>query len=66
MAENTVEHRDVQAREVISGYVLVGNRRFNSVSTGVNVSSQTVETVAADRAAALTAIQNFLNTGAFS
>lgn len=64
--ENTIEQRDIQAREVIGGYVIVGNRRFNSVTDGTNVAAQTLETVVESRDAALAAIQNFLNTGAFS
>lgn len=64
--ENTIEQRDVQAREVFGGgYVLAGNRRYNSVTDGTNVASQTIEFVAADRTAALAAITSFLNTGAF-
>ena len=64
--EGTIEQRDVQAREVIGGYVLSGNRRFNSPTDGTNIASQTIETVAPNRDAAITAITTFLTTGAFA
>lgn len=64
---NTIEQRDVQAREVFGGgYVLVGNRRFNDATDGSVVSVTTVETIAADRPSAITAMTTFLNTGAFA
>jgi hypothetical protein len=62
---NTVEQRDVQCRQVVGGFVLAGNRRFNSTADGTCVQAQTIETVTTDTASTLTAITNFMNTGAF-
>jgi hypothetical protein len=61
----TTEQRDAQARQVINGFVLAGNRRFLEPNGAVRV-QQSLEAVADTGDAAGAALARFLTTGTFN
>lgn len=65
VTDGTVEERDVNARQVSNGFVLVGQRRFLNPTTKVVVLTIAREGIATNTSAAVESLNNFLTTGEF-
>jgi hypothetical protein len=58
-----VEQRDATIRQVVNGFIVMGNRRFIEPTTKALVLQQPVEAVFSDANGAASALGTFLTTG---